>query len=224
MSLINKVDFRKIVTIRGIEYMVLVVAVLSYVLFLPIFSDSKWEFTAFTVLISIILISATYTIANNVKIGLISLGILIPSLVIMWINLAYPYGNLITIASRILWLALLGIVAFVLLRDIRNSKGPIPKEVLWSAVALYLIFGLAWAILYSVIELNVPGSFLHTIHPTEPISDTDFIYYSFVTLATLGYGEILPMTAQAKSFVILEIVTGVLYLAILIAVFLKRVE
>jgi hypothetical protein len=83
---------------------------------------------------------------------------------------------------------------------------------------------LVWAIPYPVIEIIEPGSFIHGVLIDHPVGDADFIYYSFVTLATVGYGEILPVTAQAKSFIILEIVTGVFYLAILIAVFLKRVE
>jgi hypothetical protein len=95
---------------------------------------------------------------------------------------------------------------------------------LWSAVALYLLFGVIWAILYSVIEIIVPGSFIHGVLIGHPVGDADFIYYSFVTLATLGYGEILPISTQARSLVILEIITGVLYLAILIALFLKRVD
>jgi hypothetical protein len=224
MFLIDRVHLRKITNIRGIEYVILVAAVLSYILFLPFFVDSKWEQTAFTFFISLVLISATNIVAKDRTIGLISLGVLIPSLLLMWVNLAYPEGTSIMIITRAFWILLLAIVAYVLLRGIIKTKGPIPRDVLWSAVALYLIFGLAWAILYSVIDLVSPGSFLHTFNRNEPLTDSDFIYFSFVTLATLGYGEILPITAQARSFVILEIVTGVLYLAILIAVFLKRVE
>jgi hypothetical protein len=224
MFLIDRVHLRKITNIRGIEYVILVAAVLSYILFLPFFVDSKSEQTAFTFFISLVLISATNVVAKDRTIGLISLGVLIPSLLLMWVNLVYPEGTSIIIITRAFWILLLVIVAYVLLRSIIKTKGPIPRDVLWSAVALYLIFGLAWAILYSVIDLVSPGSFLHTFNRNEPLTDSDFIYFSFVTLATLGYGEILPITAQARSLVILEIVTGVLYLAILIAVFLKRVE
>lgn len=126
--------------------------------------------------------------------------------------------------GRSQWLALLASVGFVLLGGIIRTRPPLPLEALWIAVPIYPLLGPVWAILFSLIEIVVPSSFIPTVKVSQPVGDTDFIYYSFVTLATLGYGEILPVTAQAKSFVILEIVTGVLYLAILIAVFLKRVE
>jgi hypothetical protein len=96
--------------------------------------------------------------------------------------------------------------------------------VLWSAVSVYLIIGLIWALFYSIIEFFDPGSFRYSGSPTLLLSDSDLIYYSFVTITTLGYGDIVPATIHAKSFVIVEIITGVLYLAILISSFLKKVE
>jgi hypothetical protein len=216
-------SFRNIATLRGIEYISLVAAILAYVLLYPFFVGGGLDLAVFTVLISIVLIAATYAVAKDRRVVLVCLAMLLPSILLMGLNLAYQEDT-IAIIARALWFTLLAFVAFVLLRDIIRTKSPLPKELLWSAVALYLLFGVIWAILYSVIEINVPGSFIHGVLIGHPVGDADFIYYSFVTLATLGYGEILPVTAQARSLVILEIITGVLYLAILIALFLKRVD
>ena len=64
-----------------------------------------------------------------------------------------------------------------------------------------------------------PGSFYaSSVHnPTGVFTFPDFIYYSFVTLATLGYGDITPLTAQARSLAILETASGTIYIAVLIA-------
>ena len=73
-----------------------------------------------------------------------------------------------------------------------------------------------WAFVYSVLESIQPGSF--TIGEGQiDVGRRLYIYYSFVTITTLGYGDITPTTDLANSFSFLEAVTGQLYLAILIA-------
>ena len=73
-----------------------------------------------------------------------------------------------------------------------------------------------WAFVFSVLEAINPGSFAIGDRQIE-VGLSLFIYYSFVTITTLGYGDISPITAPANSFSFLEAVTGQLYLAILIA-------
>ena len=70
-----------------------------------------------------------------------------------------------------------------------------------------------------LVETIQPGSFF--IRPEQNLdgilSQADFIYYSFATLTTLGYGDITPATSHVRSLAILEAVTGTLYIAVLIA-------
>ncbi|HOL07292.1 MAG TPA: potassium channel family protein, partial [Methanomassiliicoccaceae archaeon] len=62
-----------------------------------------------------------------------------------------------------------------------------------------------------------PGSFVDSANPSESMNFHTSMYYSFVTLATLGYGDIVPVTQEARGLVIVEVLTGVLYMAILIS-------
>jgi voltage-gated potassium channel Kch len=80
-----------------------------------------------------------------------------------------------------------------------------------------LLIGISFASLYHLTYLITPGAFYYGVDPGAILTFSDFVYFSFVTLATLGYGDIVPMTAQARSFAILEAITGALYLAVLIA-------
>ena len=95
----------------------------------------------------------------------------------------------------------------------------ITKDKIYGALDVYLLIGLAWASAYALLETFEPGSFSNNVaspsggSPQPP----DLIYFSFVTLTTLGYGDITPVTAQARSLTLLESVTGVLYLAVLVA-------
>lgn len=82
-----------------------------------------------------------------------------------------------------------------------------------AAVAIYLILGVLWARLYEIIHLVNPAAFSSNEH-MNPFS---LIYFSFVTLLTLGYGDIVPVSIAARSLAILEGVLGQLYLVILIS-------
>ncbi len=73
-----------------------------------------------------------------------------------------------------------------------------------------------WAFVFSVLESIHPGSFAVGEVQIEA-GRSLFIYYSFVTITTLGYGDITPITATANSFSFLEAVTGQIYLVVLVA-------
>jgi hypothetical protein len=93
--------------------------------------------------------------------------------------------------------------------------GPITFHRIQGAVAAYLLLGIIWAYAYALLEHLRPGAF------SGPLSAADgaraFFYFSFVTLTTTGYGDILPLHPAARSLAMLEAVTGPLYLAILVA-------
>lgn len=82
-----------------------------------------------------------------------------------------------------------------------------------AAVAVYLIFGVLWARLYEMVYLFNPAAF----SLDEKINPYSLIYFSFVTLLTLGYGDIVPVSLAARSLAILEGVIGQLYIVILIS-------
>jgi hypothetical protein len=94
----------------------------------------------------------------------------------------------------------------------------ITSDVLCEAVAVYLLMGFAWGSFYSFIERISPGSFQFAAAPDAPLSRMwTLLYYSFVTLTTLGYGDIVPATDLARSVAVIEAVMGVMYVAIIIA-------
>jgi len=83
-------------------------------------------------------------------------------------------------------------------------------------VAAYLLLGLAWAGAYEWVALRDPSAFAGAIGASGG-GDGPWIYYSLVTLTTMGYGDILPVSPVARSLAVAEAFTGQLYLAILIS-------
>jgi hypothetical protein len=101
------------------------------------------------------------------------------------------------------------IILFYLFRE-----DTITGDMIMGAICAYFLMGLVWSFAYSTLEFFQPGSFQM---PQGAVNQATFTYYSYVTLTTLGYGEITPISAPARSFAILEAMMGQLYLAVLIA-------
>jgi Ion channel len=87
---------------------------------------------------------------------------------------------------------------------------------LYTAVSIYLLIGMQWFALYSAFDVDRPGSILHN---TSVATDrqTELLYFSLVTLSTIGYGDVVPLNGEVRMLAVLEGITGVLYIAITVA-------
>jgi hypothetical protein len=110
-------------------------------------------------------------------------------------------------------LSLLLFLAVVLGQTLR--AGPITFHRIQGAVAAYLLLGIIWAYAYALLAQLRPGAFAGPLSPAD--GPRALFYFSFVTLTTVGYGDVLPVHPVARSLAILEAVTGPLYLTILLA-------
>jgi hypothetical protein len=101
------------------------------------------------------------------------------------------------------------------------EPGAITLDRLVGAVCIYLLLGVVWTLLFALLELVAPGSFHYAGRQAgDPIEH--LLYYSFVTLTTLGYGDVAPVHAVARTLAYLEAVVGQLYIALLIASLVGR--
>ena len=110
-------------------------------------------------------------------------------------------------------LALVLFLAVVLGRTFRD--GPITTRRLHGGVAAYLLLGVIWAWAYALVAAVRPAAFSGPVSPAD--GPRAWFYFSFVTLTSMGYGDVLPVHPVARSLAILEAVTGALFLAILVA-------
>jgi len=111
---------------------------------------------------------------------------------------------------------LVSIVAMTLVVLAQTFRaGPVTVHRIQGAVAAYLLLGLAWALAYELVDILAGGAFSFT-NPAER-ERHHFVYFSFVTLTTVGYGDLTPVHPVARSLAIAEALTGQLYPAILLA-------
>jgi hypothetical protein len=115
--------------------------------------------------------------------------------------------------------AFFALTAAGLFSHLRNSRS-VARAQLYTAVNIYLLVGLLWATLYLAIDAFSPGSIQIGSHPADP--QTELLYFSLVTLSTIGYGDIVPLSGEARILAALEGVTGVLYIAITVALLVSR--
>lgn len=106
------------------------------------------------------------------------------------------------------------VISLILLAQVFR-KGTVTHLRLQGAIAVYILFGAGWAHAYHLAAVAHPGAF--SSPPGELSTVGDWSYYSFVTLTTLGYGDITPVSAVARSLAVGEALAGQLYLAVLIA-------
>ena len=176
------------------------------------------EFIRLSILIDIlwsaIFISAIYAVSQKKHHILIAVLLALPMLGSIWAKYFVQLKALIVVGS------LCG-AAFILFTIIQMlifiySHKEVTRDLIVGAAVVYLLMALMWTFIFAVVETLHPGSF--NIPQGQDIDATRyFLYYSFVTLTTLGYGDITPATSLARSLCILEAVIGQLYLVVQVA-------
>jgi hypothetical protein len=120
------------------------------------------------------------------------------------------YVGLLALFMYMLYIA---IAIIFMLKKIFSEKR-VTGDTIKGSISIYLLIGIWWQIFYTAIWLIQPASFV--LHVNR-IDSPDFFYFSFTTMTTLGYGDVIPKTYTAKTAAILQAITGQMYLAILVA-------
>ena len=139
------------------------------------------------------------------------------AILIDWIEFLHPTGKILNTIRPLITSAVLTLLLIFTLRSILRSV-EITKNVIFGALCGYILIGYIGAFLAMAVSELYPGSFnvageFHTL---------EALYFSFVTMTTLGYGDILPLTIQAKSITIILSILGPMYVAILIAMMVGK--
>jgi amino acid transporter len=117
-----------------------------------------------------------------------------------------------------LWLLLFAFITWNQLRAVLKQK-KITREVISMSISVYLLFGLTFGLFYIVLHDLQPNAF--SFGGVAPTSEQQFIpvltYFSLTTLSTIGFGDISPVTLQARYAAVAEGIAGQFYLAILVA-------
>jgi hypothetical protein len=168
------------------------------------------------VFFSIIFIATIYAVSQKRLHIVIAAILLTPALVAVWTPDIPMNNTLLTIG----YLCGLIVLAFAIISilNLIFTEETVTRQTISAAVAVYLLIALMWTFIYRLIENLYPGSFA-VAHDGLRSAENVFLYFSLVTITTLGYGDITPIGSQAIALSVLEAITGQIYLVVVVAWF-----
>ena len=203
-------DFWK--TDRGLSLFLVVLLVVAFVVY-PLRREALLNDVALSAFYSLVLFSGVVSVTTRRRDRWIAGTVAAATLVFRWASNIVP-GKPVIVISNVLTILFLAMMAAVVLAQVFR-KGPITIHRIVGAVAAYVLLGIMWAEGYQLVALLTPGAFVASAG--TPVGAPDLTYFSFVTLTTVGYGDITAVNSVARSMALLEALTGQLFPAILIA-------
>ena len=172
----------------------------------------------FTALSTTVLLSGLYAVATDRKHFITGVVLILPAMMADWGSKAVESHILqaVGVGFSVLFLAYVGWMVFLHILAARR----VDVDIIFAAISLYLLIGFICASLYYAIELfagdpSISTTFTGNFGIGPPRVET--VYYSFVTLTTLGYGDIAPIAQPTRALAILEALTGQIFLVTLMA-------
>jgi hypothetical protein len=203
-------------TRQGKFFYVFACQVLLLVLF-PYLTQPGLALVLFRLLGAVALVSGVYAVSDKRVQWIAALALAIPAVALNAV-LAFRPDSQIVVPMLIFTILFLVLTLLSLLRALARAERVTP-DTIYGALSVYLLMAIAWAAAYSLLVTIHPGAIVMDAarHPNPRMDWSDCVFYSFVTLTSQGNGDIVAMTAQARSLSILEAVSGTMYVAILVA-------
>ena len=216
MNLFSDVS-NKFLTKSSSILLFVVIFTIFFVPFFPIELHKYFYGICFTL---IFLLSALALSKNRSKV----INIAIAVIIIEWLSEILNLSLLITV-STIANIVFFDMIVVLFILQIARSKTVTPR-VIMESINGYLMLGLSFSILIAlvcIIDQNA-FSFKHLTEQMDPSISyvSNYFYFGFVTLSTLGYGDVVPLTPAAKSLAIFTGITGQMYVAIIIAALVSK--
>ncbi len=207
----------KFLTAGSSVLLLFVVFIIFLVPFFPIETHKFLYSLSYTI---VFLLSALAL--SNYRSRIFSIALLV--IIIEWVSEILNLSILIKISLIVNILFFVLIVVMIILQ-IAQAKTVTPR-VIMESINGYLMLGLSFSILIALVSVIDPNafSFKHLAEEMDPSISyaSNYIYFGFVTLTTLGYGDIIPLTPVAKSFSNIISVAGQMYVAVIIAVLVGK--
>lgn len=196
-------------------YATLLFSELGLILVYPFFVSGAFRDELFRLLAIVVFVAALYAVLGKELVTRVAFALGLPAILIRLVNIV-EHRAFFLLPDQILGLVFMIYVTGVLVWTIVSNPS-VTTDTLAGAVSAYMLIGLTFGMAYMMIEMLIPGSFKDTVQPGKVLSPSEFTFFSFVTLTTVGYGDIVPWGAHARAVAIVESVIGIMYPAVLIS-------
>lgn len=204
---------RRVRRFTAVEFLI---ALVCWIVSAPFLLPIEYGELVETVITALVFVSAVVAVGGRRRTLVIALVLVTPAFVGKWINHFQP--DLISLEIvRITAVFFLGFVMVHFLRFILRAPS-VNVEVLCAAISVYLLLGILWGFAYMLVAEQIPGSFVFVAgNAGREMVGFEAIYFSFVTLSTVGYGDVVPSSNVSRMLAIMEATIGMFYVTVLIA-------
>jgi hypothetical protein len=208
---LKRLRFRRFTTVQ------LLVALVVLLISAPFVEELEGGHLILSVLFSLVLLAAVFAVADRKRTLAIALVLAVPAITARWINHFRPdlvHPAVFLVCALLLLAFVIGhLLHFVLRAPV------VTVEVLCASIAAYLMLGLMWTVAYWLVDQVTPGGAFsfNSNRGAQSMNGFTGFYFSFITLSTVGYGDITPVSQAARWLAAMEAMTGLLYVAVLIA-------
>jgi hypothetical protein len=198
----------------GLSIMLLLLCIMQFVV-IPLFGS----YTRFMIVVNIFwmlfILAGIISLAKNrqqaIRISIIPFLFLM----VQWIDF-FQTNAVVVFADLFLSIAIMLLLIILVLIKV-FEPGPVSAYRIIGSIVVYMLLVNLWCTMYLFVFKHIEGSFQMAVSPFESSSQqANFMYFSYITITSTGYGEIVPIHPLARSLVQIEVLTGVLYPVILI--------
>jgi hypothetical protein len=195
----------------------LVLLIINLLLIIPATYVPHWVIFIHRLLLTFLLMTGILCVLQHSVLRTLFTVFMLTTIMVLWFASAINEPWLASFQAFLKLLSLLSLLIVVLVQV--NREGPVTAHRVRGAIALYLLVGLLFAYGYALIETLYPGSFQFPqwLSKQAPDWNESMLYFSIVTLTTVGFGDFTAIHPIARSLVMAEALIGQLFPAILIA-------
>ncbi len=194
------------------RFFFVLVSLLSFLILSPLLKGFLGLRSFLNIFLTVVFISSIYAVSQKKHHLIIALLFAFPLLFSTWANY-FIESSALSIVGTFSGILFFGFMVVIILSFVLKET-KVTLNVIYAAIVVYLSLAMMWGMLFILVEILQPGSI--TLVETG-IDSFHFFYYSFVTITTLGYGDITPASDIARSLALLEAVIGQIYLVVLVA-------
>jgi putative Ca2+/H+ antiporter (TMEM165/GDT1 family) len=201
-------------SLRRYSAIELLIAIVVFFVFSPFIESLRSGPLIESILFTVVLVSAVLAIAHRRRTVVIAAVLALTALTGRWMHHFRPD----LMPPELFLIAGIFAVLFVIIHLLRFvlTASEVDTEVLCASISAYLLLGLLWTFAYWLVAELIPDAFAFN-GSDKSLTGFNGFYFSFITLSTVGYGDITPIAKVARMLAAMEAMTGLLYVATLIA-------
>jgi voltage-gated potassium channel len=196
------------------RFLILLVLILSLIVLTPFLQDFVQTHILRDVFLTATFLGTIFAVKTKRSHVIIASILALPLIVTTW-SFHFIEFTQIGLLTRIFGALFFAYTVINILKIIARTED-ITAETIFAAIVAYLLIALMWSFIYMILELLIPGSFSFPDKAFRK-ETVRFDYFSFITITTLGYGDITPLSDKASALALLEALVGQVYMVVLVA-------